>query len=37
MNYFMQGIYTYMPETNHVLGYTVLQALCSYCSWSIQV
>jgi hypothetical protein len=29
---FMRGIYDYIPETNHVLGYIVLQLLYSYSS-----
>jgi hypothetical protein len=27
---FMQGIYNYIPETNHVLGYVMLQLFCIY-------
>jgi hypothetical protein len=30
---FMQGIYTYIPETNLSLRNTMLQLFCRYCVW----
>jgi len=30
---FMQDIYNYIPETNLLLGYIVLQLCCSYNFW----
>jgi len=33
---FIQGIYTYIPETNYVpREYTVLQLFCCYYSWCL--
>ena len=32
---FMQGIYTYIPETNYVPGNTVLQLFCCHYSWCL--
>jgi hypothetical protein len=31
----MQGIYTYIPETNHVPREYVVAAFCRYCLWCL--
>jgi hypothetical protein len=31
----MQGIYTYIPETNHVPREYIVTAILSYCLWCL--
>jgi hypothetical protein len=31
----MQGIYTYIPETNNFPRNTLLQLFCCYCLWCL--